>query len=99
MRLRSILAGLLVGPSLLACSAIAADTGTSESNHTEGNPTFAQYAWQWSDETEDEFRKNAANTSSQWDGAPEFVAMVEAKLGRQLRPGRPGRKPGGRTMK
>ena len=75
MRLRSILAGLLVGPSLLACSAIAADTGTSESNHTEGNPTFAQYAWQWSDETEDEFRKNAANTSSQWDGAPEFVAM------------------------
>jgi Zn-dependent protease with chaperone function len=75
MRLRSILAGLLVGPSLLACSAIAADTGTSESNHTEGDPTFARYAWQWSDETEDEFRKNAANTSSEWDGAPEFVAM------------------------
>lgn len=75
MRLRSILAGLLVGPSLLACSAIAADTGTSESNHTEGDPTFAQHAWQWSDETEDEFRKNAVNTSNGWDGAPEFVAM------------------------
>jgi Zn-dependent protease with chaperone function len=74
MRVRSILAGLLVGPSLLACSAIAADTGTSESAHTEGDPTFAQYAWQWSDETEDEFRKNAVNTSG-WDGEPEFVAM------------------------
>ena len=27
-------------------------------------------------------------------GPPEFVAMVESKLGRSLQPGRPGRKPG-----
>jgi Zn-dependent protease with chaperone function len=74
MRLRSILAALIAVPSLIACSAIVDDTGTSESAHTEGDPTFAQYAWQWSDETEDEFRKNAVNTSG-WDGEPEFVAM------------------------
>lgn len=79
MRLRSILASLLIGPSLLACSALAADTTTSESNHTAGEPTFAQHPWLWADESEDEFKKNARDqiASDPWGdpAAPEFLAL------------------------
>lgn len=75
MRLRSILAALLVGPSLLACSVLASDTATSESDHTAGDPTFAQFSWLWSDETEAEFKKNAQDTSSELEDPAEFLPV------------------------
>lgn len=58
--------------ALLACSVVANDTASNESDHTEGEPTFAQHAWQWADETEEEFRKSASDTSG-WEEAPEFL--------------------------
>ncbi|HVH43611.1 MAG TPA: M48 family metalloprotease [Labilithrix sp.] len=70
---KRVLATLLIGPTLVACSVLARDA-SQESPHTEGDPTFGQHAWLWADETEDEFRQNAERTSD-WDGSPEFLTL------------------------
>lgn len=55
---RSVLSTLLLGSSLVACAVLGDDrAASSEDEHTEGEPTFAQHPWLWADETEDEFRR------------------------------------------
>lgn len=75
MRLLSLLPGLLLGSSLIACSALGGDAATDESAHTAGQPTFGQHAWLWADETEDEFRKNAELQAFVPGEAAEFLPM------------------------
>lgn len=73
MRTRSLALALAALPLVVACSAVADKIGSSEADHTEDQPTYAQYKWLWSDETEEEF-KSIARAGSMWS-EPEFFAV------------------------
>jgi len=73
MRFRSLALALASLPLVVACSAVADKIGSSDSDHTEDQPTYAQYKWLWSDETEDEF-KSIAKAGSTWS-EPEFLPI------------------------
>lgn len=70
--LTALTAALIGCSSLLACSALS-DASSQEADHTAGEPTFAAHPWLWADESEDEYKRNAAATSS-WE-EPEFLPM------------------------
>ena len=59
--------------SSVACSVLSDDPSSQEQDHTEGQPTYAQYKWLWADDTLDEFKKNAAHGS--WWGEPEYLPV------------------------
>lgn len=61
----------LCASSVIACSVLSDDASSQEQDHTEGQPTYAQYKWLWADDTLDEFKKNASAGS--WWGAPEYL--------------------------
>lgn len=73
MRFPMLVASLLLGTAVLACSIAGDDASSHESDHTEGRPTYAQYKWLWADETEEDFKKNAA-AESDWS-RPEFLPI------------------------
>lgn len=66
---------------LIACGVVGPETATEEADHTEGEPTYAQYGWLWADETEEEFKRIATATSSWYP--PEFLP-VEGALTQRL---------------
>lgn len=69
---------LLAGATLLACSITGDDASSQEADHTAGEPTFAQHPWLWADETEDEFRANAAAEAADpgnWMEPAEFLPL------------------------
>ncbi len=70
---------LLLGMSTVACSVLEDEVGTQEAEHRENDPTYAQYAWLWADESEEEFKRVAGGDYefSQPDFLPSDHPMTQ----------------------
>ena len=84
MRRTLIALALLSSGTLLACSLAGDDAASQEADHTAGEPTFSQEPWLWADESDEEFRRMAAQQAADpnnWMGPADFLPAAENALG------------------